>query len=138
MFTVLMILHFLGLVMGMGGGFANIVAKRQMPKAQPATYPGMALAAEAVGKMAASGLVLLWLTGIAMTMIKYAGAVPTLLWLKIGIVGVMTVLVVGLNLMMIGAKRSGTTPDGQKVDRYAYSINSLGILTVIVAVVLFR
>lgn len=138
MFTVLMILHFLGLVMGMGGGFANIVAKRQMPKAQPVAYPGMALAAEAVGKMAASGLVLLWLTGIAMTMIKYAGAVPTMLWLKIGIVGVMTVLVVGLNLMMIRAKRSGTPPDGQKIDRYAYSINSLGILTVIIAVILFR
>ena len=138
MFTVLMILHFLGLVMGMGGGFANIVAKRQMPKAQPVAYPGMALAAEAVGKMAASGLVLLWLTGIAMTMIKYAGAVPTMLWLKIDRVGVMTVLVVGLNLMMIRAKRSGTPPDGQKIDRYAYSINSLGILTVIIAVILFR
>ena len=138
MFTVLMILHFLGLVMGMGGGFANIVAKRQMPKAQPVAYPGMAIAAEAVGKMAVSGLILLWLTGIAMTMIKYADAVPTLLWLKIGIVGVMTVLVVGLDLMMIRAKRSGTPPDGQKIDRYAYSISSLGILTVIVAVVLFR
>lgn len=138
MFTILMILHFIGLAMGMGGGMANIIAKRQMPKADPVTYPGMAMASQAVGKMASGGLLLLWLTGIGMTMIKYGGAVPTLLYVKIGIVGVMTILVVGFNIMMIRAQRTGTPPDGDKIDRYAYSINILAILTVIVAVVLFR
>jgi len=139
MFTVLMILHFIALGMSMGGGMSNILAKRQMAKVDPSSFPGMAKAAEAVGKMASSGLVLLWITGVWMTTIKYGwDGVPYLLWVKISIVGVLTLVVVSFNVMMIRAKKAGTPPDSAKVDQHAYLINVLAIIVVIIAVVLFR
>lgn len=139
MFTLLMILHFIALAMAMGGGLSNIIAKRQMPKVDPSTYPGMAAAAGAVGKLATTGLGLLWITGVWMTTIKYGLAdVPFLLWVKIAIVGVLTMVSISLNLMMIRAKKSGTPPDSVKADKHAYLLNGLALIVVALAVVLFR
>lgn len=139
MFTLLMILHFIALAMAMGGGMSNILAKRQMPKVEPVTYPGMAKAAEAVGKMATSGLAVLWITGLWMTTIKYGwGDVPFLLWVKISIVGALTVVVISFNAMLIKAKKAGAPPDSGRADKHAYLINALALLVVVVAVVLFR
>lgn len=139
MFTILMILHFIALGMSLGGGMSNILAKRQMPKVDPVTYPGMAKAAEAVGKMASTGLAILWITGLWMTTIKYGWAgVPFLLWVKIAIVGSLTVVVISFNVLLIKAKKSGIPPDSEKADKHAYLINALALLTIVLAVVLFR
>lgn len=139
MFTILMILHFVALGMSMGGGMSNILAKRQMPKVEPVAYPGMAMAAQAVGKMATTGLAILWITGVWMVTIKYGWAgVSFLLWVKIAIVGVLTLVVISFNVMMIKAKKSGIPPDSDKADKHAYLINALALLVVVLAVVLFR
>jgi hypothetical protein len=139
MFTLLIILHLLAMATAMGGGFANIIAKRQMAKADPVTFPGMAMAAGAVGKLSSSALVVLWITGIWMTSLKYGLANMTaLFWIKITVVGALTLVVISLNLMMIRAKKSGTPPDSAKADKHAYTISILGILTVAIAVILFR
>lgn len=139
MFALLMILHFIALGMAMGGGMSNIIAKRQMPKVEPITYPGMVAAAGAVGKLATTGLALLWITGVWMTSLKYGLAgMPFLLWVKIAIVGVLTAGSISLNLMLIRAKKAGTPPDSDKIDKHAYFINGLALITVAVAVVLFR
>lgn len=139
MFTALMILHFVALAMAMGGGMSNIIAKKQMPKVDPSSYPGMAIAAAAIGKLATTGLALLWITGVWMTTLKYGlSGMPILLWVKIAIVGALTVGSISLNLMMVRAQRSGTPPNSAKVDKHAYFINGLALITVVIAVVLFR
>ena len=50
MYQLLLIVHFIALAMAIGGGYANIIAKRQMPKADPVTYPGFGIAGAGVGK----------------------------------------------------------------------------------------
>jgi len=139
MFTLLMVLHFVALSMAMGGGLANIIAKRQMAKVDPVTYPGMAAATAAVVKLSTAGLALLWITGVWMTTLKYGiSGMPYLLWVKIAIVGALTCGSISLNVMLISARRAGTRPDSSKIDKHAYFINSLALITVAVAVVLFR
>jgi hypothetical protein len=140
MYHTLLVLHFLALAMAMGGGLSNIIAKRQMPKAPPVTYPGFALASGAVGKMATLALAVLWVTGLWMGLLKFGGfgGFPALLWVKLALVTVLTGFSGSLNHLIIRARRAGTPPDGQKIDRHAYAISGLAVLIVIVAVVLFN
>lgn len=139
MYQLLLILHFIALAMAMGGGLANIVSKRQMPNANPVTYPGFALAAGAVGKMATLGLLILWITGLWMGLIRFEGfaAFPAMLWVKLLAVTILTGFSASLNIMIIKARKSGTPPDGDKVDTHAYSISALAVIIVILAVLTF-
>lgn len=139
MYQVLLVLHFIALAMAMGGGFANIVSRRQMTKAEPVTYPGFALASGAVGKMATLGLLLLWITGIWMAIIRFGsfGATPPMLWVKIAVVTLLTGFSASLNIMVIKAKNAGAPPDEKKLKAHAHSIAMLGVFVVILAVLIF-
>ena len=140
MYHVLLILHFVALAAAMGGGFSNIIAKKQMPKADPATYPGFRIAAGAVGKMATLGLLVLWITGIWLGLLKFGGfgAFPAMLWTKLLFVTVLTGFSASLNIMIIKSQKAGTPPDSKKVDTHAHSIAGLAIVIVILAVFTFN
>lgn len=140
MYHVLLILHFIALAAAMGGGLSNIVAKRQMPKADPVTYPGFALASGAVGKMATFSLLILWITGLWMGFLKYEslGAFPATLLIKILFVAILTGFSASLNLMIIKARKAGVPPNGDKIDTHAYSITGLAVVIVTMAVITFN
>jgi len=140
MYHILLILHFIALTAAMGGGLSNILAKRQMPKADPVTYPGFALAAGAVGKMATHSLILLWITGLWMAFLKFGslGEFPTMLWVKLLAVTILSGFSASLNVMLIKARKAGTPPDSKKVDTHAYSITGLAVLIVVLAVITFN
>ena len=140
MYNLLLVLHFIALAMAVGGGYANIVAKRQMPKAEPATYPAFGIAAAGVGKMATLGLVILWITGLWMASIKFGGfgGIPAMLWAKIAVVVAASGVSASLNVMMIKAQKTGTPPDGGKVDKHAYALAGLGLIIIILAVLTFN
>lgn len=140
MYHLLLVVHFVALAMTVGGGYANIVAKRQMPKAEPVTYPGFGIAAAGVGKMATLGLIILWITGLWMASIKFGGFgdIPTMLWAKIAVVVVASGVSASLNVMVIKAQKAGTPPDGNKVDKHAYALAGLGLIIILLAVLSFN
>lgn len=140
MYHILLILHFVALAAAMGGGLSNIIAKRQMPKADPVTYPAFGIAAGAVGKMATLGLLVLWITGIWMGLLKFDGfgAFPVMLWVKLLFVTILTGFSASLNIMIIKAQKAGAPPDGKKVDTHAHSIAGLAFVIVILAVLTFN
>lgn len=140
MYHTLLVVHFIALAMTVGGGYANILAKRQMPKAEPVTYPGFGIAAAAVGKMATLGLVILWVTGVWMALLKFGslGAIPTLLWGKIAVVVLASAVSASLNVLIIKAQKAGTPPDGARVDKHAHALAGLGLVIILLAVLTFN
>lgn len=139
MYQLLLIVHFIALAMAIGGGYANIIAKRQMPKADPVTYPGFGIAAAGVGKMATLGLVILWITGLWMASIKFGGFtdIPALFWAKIAAVVAASGVSASLNVMIFKAQKSGTPTDSAKVDKHAYALAGLGLIIILLAVLTF-
>ena len=79
---VLLVLHFLGLAMGMSMGWAAIATKGNPPPA--------------LTRVADAGLILLWVTGLTMLFTKWDGAIGALPWqfhLKLTLVVVLTGIV---------------------------------------------
>ena len=140
MYSFLFFIHIIAVAMGLGGGLANILARRQMKNADPVTYPAFALVGAAIGKMATSGLLLLWISGVWMSSIRYDGIadIPVLLWMKIIVVLAMTAISAMLNIMIIKSQRSGTPPDAERLSRLSHSISGLAVLTVLIAVWIFH
>lgn len=69
----LLILHFLGLAMGMSVSIGNIVMLGLMAKAAPQERSVLARFPPAISKVGRIGLALLWLTGLTMTYTRWNG-----------------------------------------------------------------
>lgn len=91
MFGFTLFLHFCGLMLGAAGGFAGglvMLRARSAPADQAATLRALGWP---LAMMGATGLVVLWATGILMIFFT-APSLPGLFWAKILFVVVLTVL----------------------------------------------
>ena len=70
---ILLMLHFIGLAMGLATGFANIVMMGLIAKAAPAEKPVLGRFPPMMSKVGSMGLAILWITGLAMLFIKWGG-----------------------------------------------------------------
>lgn len=88
----LLILHFLGLAMGLTVPFSNIVMAGLIAKAQPSERPILGRFPFAVAAVGNIGLALLWTTGPALLFAKYGGfsGVPWQFHAKLAAVIVLT------------------------------------------------
>jgi hypothetical protein len=69
--NVLVVLHMVGLGMGMSVGFANMVMAGVIGKAAPAEKGVLGRFPPAMSKIGLAGLVLLWGSGISIVMTRY-------------------------------------------------------------------
>jgi hypothetical protein len=92
MMTLWKMIHIFALVVGVGGGVANLILMRRLRAAEGPAKPALALAMRQIGQAAALGLVLLWVSGIALAAALYASwaAMPLLFWAKIAAVVALT------------------------------------------------
>ncbi len=139
MTNLLTILHFLGFSAGIGGGLANLIVGRVAATADPSMRPGLGRAARGIAGLATGGLVLLWLTGIALVQVAWGGwaAMPALFWAKLTMVAILTVVSVLVNLNVIRAIRSGTPPPPARMAMLGRLGVGAAVLALILAVVTF-
>lgn len=142
MHTALLALHFLGLALGVGAGFAQLtltLATRDLP---PAERGAFALRAQALAKNGSYGLVLLIVTGASLTVLRGVGA--TFQWggpafhAKLTLVVLMLVVLGYSQVVRARARRTGTTPDLVKLRRLSRVQLLLGMLVVICATIAFK
>ena len=70
---VLLILHFLGLAMGLSVPFSMIVMSRLITKASPAEVTVLLRFPPMISRVGSIGLALLWVTGLSMLFNKWGG-----------------------------------------------------------------
>ena|SRR5436190_19071857 len=97
---ILLILHFIGLAMGLATGFANMVMMGLIGKAAPADKAVLGRFPPVMGRVGSTGLALLWITGLSMLFIKWGGfsgianmAAPWAFHLKLTLVIVLSGLI---------------------------------------------
>jgi uncharacterized membrane protein len=142
MYQVLLALHFLGLALGVGAGFAQFtlgLSSRELPAGE---RTGLALRTMVLSKNGSYGLLLLVLTGVGMMLIR--GVSATFQWGGGAFHGKLALVVIMFGVLgysqVVGAKarRSGSVSQINKVRILSRVQLTLGILVVIAATVAFK
>jgi hypothetical protein len=93
MHGLVLFLHFFGLMIGATGGFGSGFIMFQANKAPPEQAKILRAQGRPLAMVAATGLVILWITGILMMIAGGGpGAMPAAFWWKIAFVVIATVL----------------------------------------------
>lgn len=136
---ILLMLHFIGLAMGLAVPFANIVMVAVMAKAQPAERPVLGRFPLAMSKIGKIGLVILWATGITMVFTRWSGfgTLPHTFFIKLTAVVLLTITVGYLSYLETRVKKGDAAAlvRIQHVGKIAFA---LGITAVIFAVLTFN
>jgi len=142
MYQALLALHFIGLALGVGAGFAQLtlgLSSRDLP---PGERTGLALRTLALSKNGSYGLLLSILTGVGMMLIRGVGA--TFQWGGGAFHGKVTLVVIMMGVLgyaqVVGAKarRSGSVSEINKARILSRVQLTLGILVVIAATIAFK
>lgn len=104
---ILLIAHFLGLMMGAGGGLGSTIVMayaRALPPEQSGPVRGVG---PSLARLSTTGLILLLLTGPAMVSMKYGGfsAMPTMFWIKLVFVGTLTLAAILIEVTYARVKK---------------------------------
>jgi predicted ferric reductase len=104
---VLLILHFLGLAMGLSVSIGNMVMAGVMARATAPEKGVLARFPPALSKVGKTGLVILWVTGLTMAYTKWNGiaAMPWTFHVKLTAVVLLTVVVGYISMLEARIKR---------------------------------
>ena len=134
----LLILHFLGLAMGMSVSIGNIVMLGLMAKAAPQERAVLARFPPAISKVGRLGLALLWLTGLTMTYTRWNGftGMPWQFHVKITAVVLLTLVVTVLGRLEAQVAR-GDMRLASKIPVFGKVASLCALTAVIFAVLAF-
>ena len=135
---ILLILHFLGLAMGLSVSFANIVMSGLIARAAPAERPVLSRFPPAMIRVGDIGLTLLWLSGLGMLFFKWGGfsAMPVTFHIKITLVAVLTGII-GYIHAQLKKLRNGDAAAAARIQTAAKVAFLLAISIVVLAVLTF-
>ena len=142
MYLALLGLHFIGLALALGAGFAQLtlaLATRELPASERSVF---ALRALALGKNSSYGLLLLLLSGAAMTWLRGIAATFQLaggaFHAKLTVVAIMLVILGYSQVVAARAKRAAGVADMARLRSLSRLQLILGLLAVAAAVIAFK
>ncbi len=99
--NVLVVVHFIGLSLGMSVGFANIVMAKLIAQASPQEKVVLGRFPPAMGKLGLIGLTLLWGSGIAIVLTRYGSfaILPRPFIIKLTAVVLLTITVLYIQVL---------------------------------------
>ena len=134
----LMVVHFLGLAMGLSTGFANMVMAGLIDKAAAPEKAILGRFPPAMSRIGAIGLTLLWISGISIVMTRYGtfSILPQPFIVKLAAVVLLTLAVIYINILMPKAQR-GDAAAMARIRTLGMLTGPLAIIAIIFAVITF-
>jgi hypothetical protein len=134
----LLILHFLGLALGMSTSFANMVMGGLIAAAPPGEKAILGRFPPVMSKVGGGGLILLWVTGLILVFTKWGGfgSMPWQFHAKLTAVVLLTVVVGYVHALQAKAAR-GDTAAAARLPSVGSVATALAIVAVIFAVLTF-
>lgn len=133
-----MVLHFLGLAMGLSTGFANMVMAGLIRKAAPAEQAVLSRFPPAMSRIGVIGLALLWISGLLIVWTRYGSfaVIPRPFIVKIAAVVLLTIAVAYIHVLMPRAQR-GDHAAMARIQLLGKLTAPLAIIAIIFAVITF-
>ncbi|MEO7157190.1 MAG: hypothetical protein ABI039_06500 [Vicinamibacterales bacterium] len=134
----LVIIHFLGLAMGLSTGFSNMVMAGLIAKAAPNEKGVLARFPPAMSRIGVIGLALLWASGIAIVRTRFGGfsILPRTFLIKIAAVVVLTLGVAYIQVLIPRAQK-GDLAAAARIQMIGRLTGPLAIIAIIFAVITF-
>lgn len=135
---ILLVLHFVGLGLGMSATFANPTIGKLIAEAAPAEKAVLARFPPRQSHISGIGLVLLWVTGLGLVYSKYGGFgnLPWQFHAKLTGVVLLT-LVVGLIHALMAKARRGDAAAAARIPVVGSVAGAISLLIVLFAVLAF-
>jgi len=139
MFETLKIIHFLGLILAFAGGIGNMVAGMKLSSIPSESARAVGMFRLTMGKFSTLGLILLWITGIAMVSLTSGWAVFADLTfvLKFAAVLVVTGFSIAANITVARASKAATPPDAARMNMIGQGAMTFAFVATILAVIAF-
>jgi hypothetical protein len=136
--NTLVILHFLGLAMGLSTGFSNMVLAGLMAKAAPAEKAVLGRFPPAMARIGAIGLTLLWGSGLAIVYTRYGtfSILPRTFIIKLAAVVLLTLGVIYIHVLQVRVNKGDTAAMAQ-IQTVGRIMGPLAIIAIIFAVITF-
>ena len=136
---VLLILHFLALAIGIGGGVASGVLAEISDRSEPTGKLAIGKAASIIGDVGLVSVLVLWLTGIWMVLEIFGGFsdMPAGFNLKILGVVALSAALLAMQVVKRKAKAAGQAPDPARMKVLGQIAMLSAVFTVSVAVITF-
>jgi uncharacterized membrane protein len=140
MIVLLKILHLLCLALALGMTSANLIMMRYVKGVDAAVRPEFGPLGRSFGAFGVMAIALLWITGIALFLLKYDLASFSNHWLsaKLLLVVILTTLVISSRTMGAKAAAAGTPLPPTLMRNMTLGILAAGVLTVVSAVIAFN
>ncbi len=135
---VLLILHFVGLAMGLAVPFSSIVMQGLVAKAAPLEQPVLMRFSPAMSRVGDIGLALLLVTGVTLVFTKYGGfaIMPWQFHVKLAAVALLVALVGYIHVLM-GKARKGDAAAAARIPIVGRFTFLLALTAVVFAVLTF-
>jgi hypothetical protein len=135
---ILLILHFLGLAMGLAVSFSGMVMQGLIDRAAPAEKTVLARFPPAMSRVGDIGLVLLWVSGLTLVFTKWGGfgVMPWTFHVKLTAVVILTALVGFIHSLMRKA-RNGDAAAAARIKSVGRVAFLFALTAVIFAVLTF-
>jgi hypothetical protein len=136
--NTLLVLHFLGLSLGLSTGFANMVMAGLIAKAAPQEKPVLRRFPPAMARVGAIGLVLLWGSGIAIVLTRYGSfaILPRPFIVKLIAVVLLTAAVAYIHVLIPKAQ-GGDAAAMARIEVLGKATGPLALIAIIFAVITF-
>ena len=136
---ILLALHFLGLMMGAGGGFGSMIAMGAAAKLSPEQAAPIRALGPKLARFSSIGLGLMLVTGISMVWMKYvtAAALPAMFWVKMIFVTTLTLAAIIMEVSYAQAKR-GDEAAAKRLPLFGPVAGASSLLAVLFAVLAFH
>lgn len=136
---LLLAAHIIGLMMGAGGGFGSMISQREALKRPADQAVTLRSIGPALANFSMIGLVLMWITGLALVFLKYGGfgGLPQLFWIKFIFISTLTLAAIATHVLY-GQAKAGNTIAATRVPVFGQIAGMSSLLAVIVAVLAFH
>jgi len=135
----LLVLHFIGLALGLSASFANMAMGRLIATAPPNEKAVLGRFPPVMGRLGGAGLLLLWATGLTLLFRKWGGFALLAGWFhaKLTMVVLLTLVVGFIHMQEARARRGDATAMARIVPAARLGF-LLAILAVVFAVMTFH
>lgn len=139
MTDALLALHFIGLMLGAGGGFGSMISARVAAAQPPEHAPAFRALGPALARLSTVGLIVMLATGVALVLAKYGdvSALPGLFWVKMLFVTTLTLAAIVLELTYAEVKR-GNAAAAARIARIGPIAGASSLLAVVIAAFVFH
>jgi hypothetical protein len=134
----LVVVHFVGLAMGLGSGFAQMIMAGLMAKASPQEKAVLARFPPKMGQVGVIGLFLLWLSGLSIIWTRYGtfSILPRTFVYKLSAVVLLTLAVAMIQVLQRRAQK-GDTAAMARMQTLGRLTGPLALIAIVFAVITF-